>query len=84
MLKIKELEDRKKIQELLAMTDAYDEQIILQKDLRPEVQVKFLNKENKPTNSLVVSKQPSNVVKTIYLPNEQMNTVAIENQNLKL
>jgi len=41
MLKIKELEDRKKIQELLSMTECVDENIILQKDIRPDYSVKY-------------------------------------------
>lgn len=72
------MEDRKKIQELLAMTDAYDEQVVLQKDIRPDISIKYQNKENKQNANLTISKQ-HNVVKTIYLPNEQLNTVALEN-----
>jgi coiled-coil domain-containing protein 77 len=51
LLKIKEMEDRKKIQELLLMTDSVDEQVILQKDIRPDVSVRYHNKENKPNSA---------------------------------
>ena len=35
LLKIKEIEDRKKISELLALTDSVEEEITMYKDLRP-------------------------------------------------
>jgi coiled-coil domain-containing protein 77 len=35
-LKLKELEDRKRIQELLIMTGSVEEQVVLQRDVRPQ------------------------------------------------
>lgn len=41
-LKVRELEDKKKISELLAMIEPIEEQVVLSKDLRPEVTTKYL------------------------------------------
>lgn len=41
-LKVRELEDKKKIAELLAMIEPIEEQVVLSKDLRPEVTTKYL------------------------------------------
>jgi coiled-coil domain-containing protein 77 len=45
-----------------------------------------MNKENRDRNHREMNSFPSkgkSVIKTIYLPNEQMNLLAIENENLK-
>lgn len=45
-----------------------------------------MNKENRDRNGRLGANyqtRSKNVVKTIYLPNEQMNLLAIENENLK-
>ena len=39
---MRELEDKKKIAELLAMIEPIEEQVVLSKDLRPEVTTKYL------------------------------------------
>ncbi len=59
MLKIKEIEDRKKISELLALTEPIEEEIVLTKDLRPEVTTKFVN------NDLNIHKNKENFDKAL-------------------
>jgi len=98
-MRIKEIEDRRKIAELLSLTEPVEEDIVLNRGLRPEITSKYVrndlnihrNKENseKAIKNLGISRKQFNsgngksVVKTIYLPNENLNTLALENENLK-
>ncbi|KRX09587.1 hypothetical protein PPERSA_08619 [Pseudocohnilembus persalinus] len=98
-LKIKQVEDRKKIQELLSLTEPVEETIVLSKDLRPNVTHKYVQNDlnihaNKENFNKAVQKCGGNytvtggrggksVVKTIYLPNEQLNIITQKNELLK-
>jgi len=96
-LKIIELENRKKIYELMVLNDPREKENAFYRDLRPEVKSQMkndlsiqLNKRSSNTKeekafagSQKNTKMTNDVLKTIYLPNEQINTIAIENENLK-
>jgi coiled-coil domain-containing protein 77 len=59
LLKIKEMEDRKKISELLSLTEPIEEEIVLTKDIRPEITTKFVN------NDLNIHKNKENYDKAL-------------------
>jgi len=45
LLKLKEVEDRKKIAELLSLTEPIEEEIVLTKDIRPEITHKYVKND---------------------------------------
>jgi len=96
-LKLTELENRKKIYELMVLNDPREKENAFYRDLRPEIKSTMkndlsiqLNKRSNNTKeekafagTVKNTKMTNDVLKTIYLPNEQINTIAIENENLK-
>ncbi len=53
------MEDRKKISELLSLTEPIEEEIVLTKDIRPEITTKFVN------NDLNIHKNKENYDKAL-------------------
>ncbi|CAK71366.1 unnamed protein product (macronuclear) [Paramecium tetraurelia] len=87
-LKVRELEDKKKIAELMAMIEPIEEQVVLQKDLRPEVTTKYTGdtlavREKQGNVKMHNINQGRSILKTVYMPNEQLNAYQLENENLK-
>ncbi|CAD8045796.1 unnamed protein product [Paramecium primaurelia] len=87
-LKVRELEDKKKIAELMAMIEPIEEQVVLQKDLRPEVTTKYTGdtlavREKQGNVKMHNINQGRSILKTVYMPNEQLNAYQLENDNLK-
>eukprot|EP00026_Physarum_polycephalum_P007242 Phypoly_transcript_07300.p1 GENE.Phypoly_transcript_07300~~Phypoly_transcript_07300.p1 ORF type:complete len:435 (-),score=82.94 Phypoly_transcript_07300:243-1547(-) len=83
-LKIQELEDRRKIQQLLAITQPRHEEITYFKSRAPEKIHRYLPKE--PTKA--VTKGPSagngvRVLRTVYLPHEQTDTLLLTIEALR-
>lgn len=94
-LNLKVQEDRKKIAELLSIIEPVEQDVVLARDLRPEVTTKFskndlninANKERveqyarKPKSLTGAMTQPlgttqhRSILKTIYMPSEQVNTL---------
>ncbi|CAK72449.1 unnamed protein product (macronuclear) [Paramecium tetraurelia] len=87
-LKVRELEDKKKIAELMAMIEPIEEQVVLSKDLRPEVTTKYTGdtlavREKQGNVKMHNINQGRSILKTVYMPNEQLNAYQLENENLK-
>lgn len=96
-LRAKAADDKRKIKELLALTDAGEKGVTYYKDCRPGLlsgeaigKMESLNsgKEN-PKGKKVVGKvqlqaqrQPRQVLRTVVLPNEQITSLQVEVENL--
>jgi len=103
-LKLKEIQDRKKISELSMLGDPIEQEIVFYKDVKPETINKYMkndlsirtnqiNYENmlKKTEGkdmaqkiAMTQKTGRGVIKTIYLPNDQLNSTAMENEELRI
>eukprot|EP00826_Nyctotherus_ovalis_P008352 TRINITY_DN12158_c0_g2_i3.p1 TRINITY_DN12158_c0_g2~~TRINITY_DN12158_c0_g2_i3.p1 ORF type:complete len:411 (-),score=166.25 TRINITY_DN12158_c0_g2_i3:227-1459(-) len=97
-LRAKAADDKRKMKELLALTDAGEKGITYYKDCRPGLfssevvgKMESLNsgKEN-PKGKKVVGKvqlqaqrQPRQVLRTVVLPNEQITSLQLEVENLR-
>ena len=89
-LRAKAFDNKRKIKELLALTDPAEKGITYYKDCRPGKNESLNSgKENPKTKKicgkpqLQAQRQPRQVLRTVVLPNEQINALQVEVENLR-
>ncbi|EGR27976.1 hypothetical protein IMG5_185590 [Ichthyophthirius multifiliis] len=97
LLKLKQFEDQKKLESLRAIVEPVEENIIINRNQKPEISYQFQkvdtniirNKQNlenilkKSGKEGIVNGQGKCVIKNIHMPNENLDNLEDQNQNIR-